>query len=129
MPLTDPFDDDGRSKDALLMVNLELTNTSPTKKMEYSTWSGKDISFDRDYATLEDNFGNTYTRVGFGLGTHPVGAIPRRESIYPSKSVNDMLVFELPIDAIEYLQLELPAKNFGGTGMLRLQIPREMIVR
>jgi hypothetical protein len=118
-----------RSKDNLLMVKLELLNTNPNKKVEYHSWSGKDISFDRDFATLRDNFDNSYKRISFGLGSHPVGAVERSESIYPNKSVTDVLVFELPLETIEYLRLELPAKNFGGTGMLRLQIPRSMIKR
>jgi len=129
VPLKDAFREGSKSKDDLLMVNLELLNTNPTKKVEYHSWSGKDISFDRDYATLEDNFGNTYKRINFGFSSQPVGAIERSESIYPNKSVTDVLVFEVPLDTIEYLRLELPAKNFGGTGMLRLQIPKEMIVR
>lgn len=45
------------------------------------------------------------------------------------KSVSDVLVFETPIDTVEYLRLELPAQNFGGTGMLRLEIPKQMIAR
>lgn len=117
------------SKDNLLMVKLELLNTNPTKKVDYHTWSGKDISFDRDFATLKDNFDNTYKRISFGLGSYPVGAVERSESIYPNKSVTDVLVFEVPLDTIEYLRLELPAENFGGTGMLRFQIPKAMIQR
>jgi hypothetical protein len=117
------------SKDNLLMVKLELLNTNPTKKVDYHSWSGKDISFDRDFATLKDNFDNSYKRISFGLGSYPVGAVERSESIYPNKSVTDVLVFEVPLDTMEYLRLELPAKNFGGTGMLRLQIPKAMIQR
>jgi hypothetical protein len=118
-----------RSKDNLLMVKLELRNTNPTKKVDYHTWSGADFSFNRDFATLKDNFDNSYKRISFGLGSYPVGAVERSESIYPNKSVTDVLVFEVPLDTIEYLRLELPAKNFGGTGMLRLQIPKSMIQR
>jgi hypothetical protein len=129
VPLKDSFNDDSKSQDELLMVNLELTNINETRKMEYNTWSGENISFDRDYATLVDNFGNSYKRIKFGFSTNPVGAVARSESIYPNKTVNDVLVFEIPIDTIEYLRLELPAKNFGGTGMLRLEIPKQMISR
>jgi hypothetical protein len=118
-----------KSKDNLLMVKLELLNMNPTKKVEYHSWSGKDISFDRDFATLKDNFGNSYKRISFGPGSYPVGAVERSASIYPNKSVTDVLVFEVPLNTIEYLRLELPAKNFGGTGMLRLQIPKAMIQR
>lgn len=128
VPLKDAFREGSKSKDDFLMVNLELVNKNPTKKVEYHSWSGKDISFDRDYATLEDNFGNSYKRISFGFGSNPIGAVEGSESIYPNKSVTDVLVFETPLETIEYLRLELPAKNFGGTGMLRLQIPKDMIV-
>jgi hypothetical protein len=117
------------SKDNLLMIKVQMVNSNPTKKLEYQSWSGRDFSLDRDYATVRDNFDNSYKRINFGLGTYPVGAIERSESIYPSKSLTDVLVFELPVDTIEFLRLELPAKNFGGTGMLRLRIPKSMIGR
>ena len=129
VPLKDLFGEDSTSKDDLLMVTLALVNKNPTKKVTYHSWSGRDISFERDYATLEDNFGNIYKRISFGFGSTPVGAVERSESIYPNKLVTDVLVFEAPLETIEYLRLELPAKNFGGTGMLRLQIPKDMIVR
>jgi len=118
-----------RSKDNLLMVKLQLLNTNPTKKVEYHSWSGKDISFDRDYATLRDNFDNSYKRISFGIGSYAVGSVARSESIYPNTPVTDVLVFEMPLNTMEYLRLELPAKNFGGTGTLRLQIPKAMIQR
>jgi hypothetical protein len=118
-----------RSKENLLMIKLELLNTNPTKKVDYHSWSGKDISFDRDFATLKDNFDNSYKRIGFGLGSYPIGAVERSESIYPNKSVADVLVFEVPLDTVEYLRLELPAKNFEGTGMVRFQIPKSTVKR
>jgi hypothetical protein len=120
---------DSISQDDLLMIKLELLNTNPTKKVDYQTWSGRDISLDRDFATLEDNFGNSYKRISFGLASYPVGAVERSESIYPNKVVTDVLVFEVPLQTIDYLRLELPATNFGGTGMLRFQIPKTMIQR
>jgi hypothetical protein len=106
-----------------------MLNSNPTKELEYQSWSGKDFSFDRDYATIRDNFDNSYKRINFGLGSYPVGGIERSESIYPNKSLTDVLLLEAPLDTIEFLRLELPAKNFGGTGMLRLRIPKSMIRR
>ncbi len=38
-----------------------------------------------------------------------------------------MLVFERPVDAAEYLRLELPASVVGEKGVLRFQIPKKMI--
>jgi hypothetical protein len=123
VPLKDIFRE-GMSKDDLLMVKLDLINTSPTKRVEYHSWAGKDISFDRDYATLRDNLGNGYKRISFGLGTYPVGAVERSEAIYPNKSLTDVLVFEVPVDTATYLDLELPAKNYGSEGMIRFRIPK-----
>jgi hypothetical protein len=118
-----------RSETNLLMVKLELLNANPTKKVEYHSWLGEGFSFDRDSATLKDNFNNSYKRICFNWDSYPVESVAGSKSIYPNKEVTDLLVFEVPVDTMEYLRLELPAKNFGGTGMLRLQIPKAMIQR
>ncbi|MCK4659228.1 MAG: hypothetical protein KAV82_06860 [Phycisphaerae bacterium] len=129
VPLRGGFDDrETTSQDELLAIHVEITNRSQSKKVEYQGWLGRDFAFNRDYATLEDNFGNRYKRINFGIGTKIVGHV-ESESIYPGKSLGDVIVFELPVDTAEYLNLELPAKNFGGDGMLRLRIPAGMIQR
>lgn len=129
VPLKDIHKKSSSSKDDLLMIKLELLNTNPTKKVNYRTWAGRAIAFERDYATVEDNFGNSYNRVGFGFGTHPVGAVEGSISIYPSKSINDTLVFEAPLDTATHLDLELPAKNYGGDGKVRFRIPMKWVSR
>jgi hypothetical protein len=116
------------SNSTLLGVRLSLFNESTQKKLEYSSWNGKDYSFERDFATLQDNFGNVYKRVSFGFGEEVVGSI-ESDSLYPGTSVSDVLVFESPIPNIEFLELELPAGNFGGTGMIRFRIKPESIGR
>ena len=129
VPLKDIFQKEATSKDVLLMVELKLLNTNPTKKVEYYGWAGKNISFDRDYATLKDNFDNSYKRINFGLGSYPVGSVERAESIYPNKTVTDVLVFEVPLDTATHLDLELPAKNYGSEGMVRFRIPLKSVSR
>ncbi len=124
--LTDIGSDRGSSKDKLLSIALAIKNTSATKKIEYEGWSGTDDFLPRNAAVLRDNFGNAYKRVGFGFTTRVVGQISN-ESIYPGKAVSDVLVFEPPIGALDYLHLELPAGAFDGTGRLRLEIPKNMI--
>jgi hypothetical protein len=116
---------DTKSEDEHLSVYLEVQNLSTSKKLNYETWQGAQFSVGRDFATLTDNFGNAYKRIDFGFGTEIVGQVSA-DSVYPSKSVSDVLVFESPIDNTEHLDLELPADNFGGEGMLRIRIPREM---
>ena len=121
--LVDVGRDRSTSKDDLLMITVELSNRSATKKLEYDSWSGADVAFRRDYATIRDNFDNNYKRITFGLFSHPVGAAGRHESLFPGKSVSDVLVFEPPIDRAAYLNLEMPAKNFGEEGMIRFRLP------
>ncbi len=127
VPLVSGYDDqETTSENDLLSIGVELVNLSESKKIEYRSWQVRDISFARDYATLRDNFGNNYKRITFGYSAEIVNHTSS-DSIYPGKSLSDVLVFELPIDAVGYLDLELPAKNFGGEGMLRLRIPASMI--
>lgn len=127
VPLKGGFrDTEGSSEDELLTVEIELENLSQAKKIQYRTWNGADFSFQRDYAVLEDNFGNSYKRINFGIGTDVIGRV-ESDSLYPGKSLKDILVFEIPVESAEYLNLELPASSFGGEGMLRLRIPADMI--
>jgi hypothetical protein len=113
------------SAEEQLSIVVEITNQSDSQKVHYETWQGKDFSLGRDFASLKDNFGNHYKRITFGLGTKIVGNV-ESESIYPGKAITDRLVFELPIDTVEHLDLELPASNFDGEGVLRIRIPRKM---
>ena len=79
-----------------------------------------------DRASIKDDAGNEYKRCQFGIGTRVVGQVHGSESIYPNKTVADLVIFEPPIDACKYLILELPASAFGGEGTLRFNIPRSM---
>ncbi|CAN5856217.1 hypothetical protein BH11PLA1_BH11PLA1_12880 [soil metagenome] len=117
----------GRSKDPLVSIELEITNLSDTKKLNYRTWGGRAFSFG-DSTKLTDNFDNGYTIVHFGFGTKIVGSV-ESESVYPGKAIKDVIAFEEPVSKVEYLNLELPARQFGGTGMLRIRIPASMIHR
>lgn len=117
---------EGRSKDALLQIELQIENTSTTKIIHYRSWGAAEFG---GLPGLNDNFANSYRGASFGISSRPVGQAAREESVYPGKTVNDLLVFDPPLEKAEYLRLRLPAKNFGGTGELRLQIPKSMIQR
>jgi hypothetical protein len=108
-----------------LGIQVELTNTSSTWKTDYTTWVDASGSRKDSAATLRDNFGNHYYPVAFKT-IKPVGKTGTA-SLYPGQTINDFLVFERPIAAVRSLTLELPAANFGGQGLLRLQIPASMI--
>jgi hypothetical protein len=119
---------EGQSEEPLLMVNLEITNINPNRKIDYLTWAGRDVSFERDYATLKDNNGNSYKRTSFGGFNKPLGR-SESDSIYPEKALGDILVFEIPLKTAQALDLELPASNVGEKGFFRIRIPAAMIER
>lgn len=127
VPLRDITSDATSSVEDHLMVTIQITNLNPVRKLDYRTWRGLDFSLLKDFATLEDNFGNRYKRVGFGVGSVPRGAVEDVASIYPNRSAVDVLVFEPPVAQVQSLNLTLPCTNLGMEGVLRLRIPREMI--
>ena len=124
--LKDISGDQGVSKEKLLSLGISLTNLSETSKMTYQTWAGSGFSISKDHATVTDNFGNVYRRIDFGFSNDVIGST-KTGSIYPGKSLTDVLIFEKPIDRIENLRLELPASNFGGTGTVYVEIPKSLI--
>ena len=127
--LKDMFGDASESTEPHLAITVEVSNLSAAKKLDYRTWRGSDFGFGEEYATLTDDNENTYKRVGFGSSSTPVGGIQIIESIYPGKTITDVLVYEMPVDAAKWLRLKLPAQNFKGDGMLRFEIPASMIER
>ncbi|MCA9042352.1 MAG: DUF4190 domain-containing protein, partial [Planctomycetaceae bacterium] len=110
--------DDSASQDNLLQFTVEVMNKQEAKKMNFSGWKGEAFS-GRNAATLEDEHGNTYKRINFGFGTKIKGQV-ENDSIYPQKSVTDVLVFEVPVDAAKELRLKLPASAYGEEGLIYL---------
>jgi hypothetical protein len=123
-----PFGQSASQKDKYLLVTVRLQNVSTNKKVDYKTWNGEMIQFGNAFATLEDNSGNVYKRIGFPFGMEPIGQV-RSESIYPGKEVSDLLVFEPPIEGNGPLKLSLPAANFSGQGTIKYQISETQITR
>lgn len=110
----------------LLTIRVALSNLSKTKKIDFTTWRGKNFHVGRDYATLTDNNGNVYKRIDFGFkGIKNSSWIDAKNetAIYPEDSFEDLLVFEPTVKNLNWLHLELPAENFGGSGMIRFEIP------
>lgn len=118
----------GQSADDLLAIEIEIRNHSGARKVEYRTW-GKAVSYADATATLSDGFGNTYAArsPGSSLAT-VVGAIASA-SVYPGDSIRDVLIFDPPVGAAEYLNLDLPGVSVGQEGSVRFMIPTRMIER
>jgi hypothetical protein len=122
----DDFGRPSKSKNKMLLIHLTIENKSATKKVEYRGWGDTSDFLDHHAAKLKDNFGNVHHRTRWAFGLKVNGQVGR-ESIYPKKTTDDMLVFDVPVEAAEFLRLELPASAFGGFGTLRVQIPKSMI--
>jgi uncharacterized protein DUF4339 len=120
------FGKESKSDDKKLSIRLSIANLGRTKKLDYESWGDLDGLRSSHIPKLSDNFDNEYTPL-ISAGGLKVADQLKRESIYPGKSVSDVLVFEPPIATIDFLRLELPADAFGGTGKLRLKIPKDMI--
>jgi hypothetical protein len=108
-----------------LAITISFTNLSDAKKISYS-------SYTQDYAAslhglkmnLEDEHGNRYRQIGT---SNVKGAVKYTESIYPQKSISDMLVFEAPVDAAKEFRLVMSGKSVSENGDFKLKIPREVI--
>ena len=102
-----------------LVVRLRISNTGADRLVEYQSWSVAAASPPR----LEDNTGKAYTLKNLDR----VVGQQRHAWLPAAKWVDDVLVFETPAPAIEWLRLELPCAGVGLPGQFRLEIPRRLI--
>jgi len=100
------------------IITIEISNTGANKKINFKTWRSNGGFSENDYGILKDNFKNVYNRVLLDSDYK----IKEEKSIYPSDSIIDVLVFEKPVGGNPSLHLYLPANNFGGTGIFKLEI-------
>lgn len=106
---------------AYLTITLSISNLSSNRTVAFESWR------DAGNAKLSDNFGNNYKRVSVTPAPNLLDPAPDNASIHPRKQFYDPVVFETPIKDIEWLHLEVSARNFGGKGMLRFEIPANRI--
>jgi hypothetical protein len=95
---------DGRS----LLIRLSVSNLSRTRKVEFQSWRTDPV------VRLTDDLGNNYRQIK-GQQRDPV-------VLYTGKPVPDVLEFQAPIDAVSFLDLVLPAANYGGSGEVRFRL-------
>lgn len=107
-----------------LLIKVKITNLSNNKKLGYNTWSDG-YNFNRK-ARLTDNFGNAYALM-VSSGMLDYEGYTKEDNIYPKKSITELVMFEVPVDTIEHLNLELPATNVSGSGYFRIRIPKDMV--
>lgn len=112
------------TKPAGLTMTVNVKNLSSTKKIDFTTWRLKASNVSKDYASLSDSSGNSYKQIVLGSVLQDTGD---EASIYPGESFDDLIMFQVPVDNIQWLHIELPAANFGGWGRLRFEIPPNKI--
>ncbi len=102
-----------------IQITLSVINLSNTKKIDFTGWSGLKNDLTGSSASLTDNNQNNYRRINAEMA--------HVEAIYPQKEVTDSILFEIPVNNIKWLHLELSANNFGGNGMLRYEFSVDKI--
>lgn len=115
--------------DRCIVVGLRLSNVGVERRYPYTSWGewGSPHA-----AKLVDKRGRNYPVKSFDASLWQIkGQVRNAVSIFPGKSVNDVLVFEgpPPKTTLGSLTLELPASAFGGEGTLLLEIPARMILQ
>ncbi len=108
---------------AYFKIGLKIENIGPSQ-LKYTGWETHQEHLEQA-ATLKDDTGATIpqalrdVRVAGQTGSAPIP---------PGTSIEEILIFELPPTYARYLKLALPAEACGGTGNLRIKIPRTRVV-
>lgn len=121
--LTNPI-----AKDRFLQIRLVLTNTHRSNKVEFRSW-GIAVPGDAGIPQLTDNTGKALKFISsFGPKAEVEGQ-SAKAIIFPDRYIQDLVIFEAPsmLDKIDFLRLELPSTNVGGSGSLKFHIPRTMV--
>ena len=111
--------------DKFLIVQVRLANVGVERKYDYSGWGqwGSENA-----ATLRDTKGKVFKLKRFEA-TWDVKGQQRSTSVFPGKSVDDILIFEAPPlkEIPSRLRLELPAAACGNEGKFIFEIPGKTI--
>jgi hypothetical protein len=117
----------GESDKPYLAITVRVRNTDSTRRLPYRRWS-KEALFGSPPATLADEFGNQYRHVTFGID-QVVGQQRQQVHVNPGESVDDLLVFEVPIPRARSVFLTLAAEEIDSRGVIRFRLPESMFRR
>jgi len=105
----------------LMVIRVEIRNTGESP-IAYTTLAGDSEAGLKDGATLKDDLSRTVRRAQFGFSIVPAGRAAR-ETLFPGKSVTDVLVFEAPASPPAFLTLEASGRCVGTAGSGQLTVP------
>jgi len=114
------------SKGRVLALSIRVANVGVVRRLDYRSWNdtpGKDEAPLR--VVLPD--GKTLAPAKLPAGWVVPGRI-RNADLFPGKTADDVLVFEVPPGDVEYVRLELPGWAIGSKEPVKLHVPRSMIV-
>jgi len=114
------------SPEKYLVIRLQLANNGFTRKVDYQTWGPTRSGPSKHRVALTDQNGRTLRQAGFPAQFEVVGAITGG-SMFPGKSIDDFLIYEIPSNRFDFLHLDLDASAFGSEGHLQFLIPKSMI--
>ncbi len=87
---------------------------------------GKQLVGATAVALLVDDKGNAYPQIEAIRLPSSQAELGNNLSLRPGESSEKHLLFDRPIDNVEYLRIELAPGGFGGSEPLRFQVPRSM---
>lgn len=111
---------EGYSSNPRLKVSYKVENTGK----EAITYSPEHNVEGARGAALYSG-GETFNRIKLPSNAEAEGQVTDSTEIEPGKSVTDFVLFERPPKEIESLTFVYPASNFGGEGLIRVDVPYE----
>jgi hypothetical protein len=106
------------------MLHVRISNMSSDRVVRFVGWGL--TGTEAEAITVVDDQGRPYPARTFEPGWAVLGRTGPVVLAW-GRWVDEVLVFAPPSPDVAFLLLTLPASAFGGTGRLRLEIPREMI--
>lgn len=114
------------SKDRLLVIGVRIANVGVVRPVQYRSWheppppEGLALR-----VTMPDGTALVPAKPPAGYG------FPNRiksADLFPTKSADDVLIFELPKTDVEYIRIELPGWGIEAKDPVKIHVPRSMIV-
>lgn len=102
-----------------LLVNLVIKNTSERKILRFR----KANQFGPSDFELQDDVGNRLRGVSYGATNKIVGSLTGSEDINPGQLAGHLLAFSVPLPKTEHLVLTINTQCFGGSDIIKFQIP------
>lgn len=117
--ITDINQGPGFSTEPLFKVSYTITNTSE-EPILYNP-GHRDLSGRRGAALYSSN--REFNRVRFPANSTVEGQTEGSANIAPGSSAKDFVLFEVPDKEVTTAMLEVPARIFSGTGLIRINLP------